>query len=50
MLSLHLNKKCDTDAAPDRHGPGVWRTKEEKWIYEYRLETVVIMSAPVIKA
>ncbi len=40
----------NADAALDWHGPDAWRTKEEKWTYEYRLKEVGVLSAPVIKA
>ena len=39
----------NADAALDWHGPDAWRTKEEKWTYEYRLKEVGILSAPVVK-
>lgn len=39
----------NADTALDWHGPDAWRTKDEKWTYEYRLKEVGILSAPVIK-
>lgn len=39
----------NADTALDWHGPDSWRTKDEKWTYEYRLKEVGILSAPVIK-
>ncbi|MBQ1967586.1 MAG: hypothetical protein II356_06385, partial [Clostridia bacterium] len=39
----------NADAALDWHGPDAWRTKEEKWTYEYRLKEVGILSTPVVK-
>lgn len=31
------------------HGPGVWRTKDENWSYEYILRTTGILKTPGIK-